>query len=177
MADWKDMCSSPARAPKSQLAVEQPLTGGWCNPPKKDIPCLKTKKKLQRDGRRDAIMIKSNPIPAGWVSWGSNKGTGDPQAIWPWRLAGFDYKPSTVLGETKTLVLEGTNKILCIPRSRGKEQWPHRRLNQNYLLVLEGVLWRHGLAGAHHRVGTMVATVWDGLPWCKPFWRSPLTVL
>ena len=29
------------------------------------------------------------------------------------------------------------------PRSRGKEQWPHRRLSQNYLLILEGLLWRH----------------------------------
>ena len=29
--------SPPARAPKLQLAVEQPLTGGCWNPPKKDI--------------------------------------------------------------------------------------------------------------------------------------------
>ena len=32
------MCSSPVRAPKSQLAVEQPLTGGCWNPPEKDTP-------------------------------------------------------------------------------------------------------------------------------------------
>ena len=36
-------------------------------------------------------------------------------------------------------------------RPRENEQWPHRRPNQNYLLVLEGLLWRCGLAGAHHR--------------------------
>ena len=28
MAEQKDMCSSPARAPKLQLAVGQPLSGG-----------------------------------------------------------------------------------------------------------------------------------------------------
>ena len=32
MMDYKDMCSFlPVRAPKSQLAVEQPLTGGCWN--------------------------------------------------------------------------------------------------------------------------------------------------
>ena len=62
MAEEKDVCSSPARAPKLQLAVEQPSKGGHRNPPKKDSPCPKTKKQLQRNGRRGAIMIKSNPI-------------------------------------------------------------------------------------------------------------------
>ena len=41
-------CSSPpAKAPKSQLAVEQPQTGGCWNLPKKDTPCPKIKKKWQ----------------------------------------------------------------------------------------------------------------------------------
>ena len=35
---------------------------------KKDTPCPKTKKKPQWDGRRDEITIKSNSIPAGWVT-------------------------------------------------------------------------------------------------------------
>ena len=65
----KDMClSPPARAPKSQLAVGQPSTGECWDPPKKDTPCPKTKKKLQRNCRRGTIMIKPNPIPAGWVT-------------------------------------------------------------------------------------------------------------
>ena len=47
------ICSSlPVRAPKSQLAVEQPSTGGCWNLPKKGTPCPKTKKNLQQDGRR-----------------------------------------------------------------------------------------------------------------------------
>jgi len=60
--------SSPfARTPKSQLAVEQPLRGEHWNPPKKDNLCPKTKK-LQRDGRRGTIIIKSNSIPTGWAT-------------------------------------------------------------------------------------------------------------
>ena len=54
MAEKKDVCPSPpARAPKSQLAVEQPSTGGCLNLPKsnkqkkKDTQCPKTKKKPQ----------------------------------------------------------------------------------------------------------------------------------
>ena len=40
----EDMCSSPpARAPKSQLAVEQPLTGRCLNPSKKDTLLPKTR--------------------------------------------------------------------------------------------------------------------------------------
>ena len=81
----------------------------------------------------------------------TTKGLGSPQGIWPWRPVRFDYRTSTGLREMETPVLKGTNKILRAPRPRGKEQWLHRRLNQNYMLVLEGLLWRHGLAGASHR--------------------------
>lgn len=42
----------PMRAPKSQPTVEQPPTGGPWNLPKTDVPCQKTKKKLQLYGRR-----------------------------------------------------------------------------------------------------------------------------
>ena len=45
----------PARAPKKQLAVEQPLIGGCWNPPKKDSPCPKQ----QQDGRKGAIQFSS----------------------------------------------------------------------------------------------------------------------
>ena len=143
-------------------------------------PCPKTKKNPQQDGRRGTIMIQSNLIPTKWVihklvnnntkevlpllwrfwtplsgfpAHRSRKGTGNPQEIWPWRPVEFDYRTSTGLGQTETIVLEGTNKILHKPRPRGKEQWRHRRLNPNYLLVLEGPLWRCRSAGAHHRDG------------------------
>ena len=53
----EDVPSSPARAPKSQLAVEQPSARGLWNPPRKDTPRPKTKQKLQQDGRGGPIMI------------------------------------------------------------------------------------------------------------------------
>ena len=37
---------------------------------------------------------------------------------------------------------------VCIG-TQGKEQWPHRRMNQTYLLVLEGLLQRRGVAVSH----------------------------
>ena len=43
--EWKDVCSSSsARAPKLQLAVEQPWTGGRWNPPKKRYPTSRDNK-------------------------------------------------------------------------------------------------------------------------------------
>ena len=63
-------------------------------------------------------------------TWGPDKGTGNLQGIWPWSPAGFDYNTSTGLRETGTPVVEGTNKTLCIPSLREKEQWLHRKLSQ-----------------------------------------------
>ena len=97
------------------------------------------------------------------------------QGIWPWRPGGFDCKTSTGLGETGTPVLAGTHKTLHAPRLRGKGQRLHRRLSQNCLLVLEGLLWWRGSAGAHRRDAGMAAAVWEGPLWSKPSWRSPLT--
>ena len=93
-----------------------------------------------------------NPT-SGFPAWGSDKRTGNPQGIWTWRPVGFDCRTFTELGVKETPVLEGTNKTLPAPRLRGKEQWLHRRLNQKYLLVLEGLLWKCGLERAHHRDG------------------------
>jgi len=59
--------SPPVTVPRSQIAVEQPSTGECWNPPKKDTLQPKTQKKLQKDGRRGTIMIKSSPIPSRWV--------------------------------------------------------------------------------------------------------------
>ena len=64
---------------------------------------------------------------------------------------GFDCRTLAGLGETETPLLKGKHKVVCASGPRGKEQWPHRRLNQTYLLVLEGLLQRWGVAVAHHR--------------------------
>ena len=63
------MNCSPARAPKSPLAIEQPSTGGHWNPPKKDIPCPKTYMIV-------AQLVK-NP-PGMWETWVQSLGWEDP---------------------------------------------------------------------------------------------------
>ena len=142
---------------------------------RKDTPHPKTREKPQWDGRRGTITIKSNPITAGWVthrlektyttkstqwsegsephvrlpSLGSGNGRRNPQRIRLWRPVGFDCRTSTGLGETETPLLEGTHEVVRVAGPRGKEQWPHSRLNQTYLLMLEGLLKRWGVAVAH----------------------------
>ena len=54
-------------------------------------------------------------------------------------------------GGQESPLLEGTHKVVCTWGPTGKEQWPHRRLNQTYLLVLEGLPQRRGAAVAHYR--------------------------
>ena len=61
---------------------------------------------------------------------------------------GFDCRTSTGLEETDS-ILGGHKQNLMNTRAQGKEQRSHRRLNQTYLLALEGLLGRRGLAGAH----------------------------
>ena len=56
------------KTPKSQLTAKQPLTKKTLEPTKKDTLHPKTKKKPQQDGRRGAIVIKSNPVPARWAN-------------------------------------------------------------------------------------------------------------
>ena len=149
------MCSSPLRAPELQQAFEQPSTKST-----KKVYLIFKDKKPQQDARKGVNTIKWDLISAGWVThklennntkvlqwlwrfwascqasqpWGSRKGTGNPQGTWLWSPAGSDYRTSTGLGETETPLLKGINKILCVPRHRGKEQLFHRKLNQTYLL-------------------------------------------
>ena len=60
-------------------------------------------------------------------------------------------------------LLEGTNKTLCTPGPRGKEQWPHKRLTQTCLWVSRTLWQRHGLAVACCRVrGTECSSAWMG---------------
>ena len=49
--------------------------------------------------------------------------------------------------------LEGTNKTLCVPEPRTKEQWPHKRLTQTCPWVTRSLQWRYRLAVACCRAG------------------------
>ena len=61
---------------------------------------------------------------------------------------GFDCRTSTGLGETETPLLEGTHKVVCASGPSGRSSDPIG-LNQAYLLVLEGLPQRRGVAVSH----------------------------
>ena len=78
-----------------------------------------------------------------FLTWGSSKGTGNNQRIQLWRSVNLITEHPQGLG--KQILLGGTNKTLRAPGTTGKEQWPHKRLNQTCLQVSEGLLQRYGL--------------------------------
>ena len=112
--------------------------GGWPTNWRKIIP-----KKFSH------VVKVLNPMSVS-PAWGSDKVTGNPQGIWPWRPAGLDYRTSTELGKTDSS-LAGNRQNLVWTNTLRKGVLTTQETEQNYLLVLEGILWRHGWAGAHHR--------------------------
>ena len=133
--------------------------------PTKKIPHhLKTKKRLQQDGRRSAVMIKSNPIPA---EWQTNWRTIIPKkfsyccegselhvrllslGIWQrdWKSSGnLNLNASWIwlqdfhrTGE-KDSTLGGHKQNLAFIKTQGTGTMTPRRLNQTHVQVLEGLL-------------------------------------
>ena len=107
-------------------------------------------------------VMKLPNTTSGFPAWGSDKGTRNPQGLWPQRPVGFDYRTSTGLGETWSPVLEGTNKILHEQRPRRGRVIP-LETEPNYLIVLESLLWSQ--QGLTTGTGT---PVWEGPPWWLP---------
>ena len=177
MAEYKDVRSLPlAGAPASQLTAEPSSTGRHWNSPKK-YPTSKDEEEgtmrwyeglnhnkikshncwVSYSQTGEQLYHRSSPtgvrvlsLPSGFPTWGSRNGRRNSQRIRLWRLVGFDCRTLTGQGETDTPLLEGTHKVMCASGPKRKERWPHGRLNQTYLLVLEGLLQRQGVAVAHH---------------------------
>ena len=145
---------------------------------KKDTPHPETKEKPQWDGRRGVITIKSNPISARWVTHKlENNFTTEVHPLerrfWAPHRASQPGGPAMGGGIPRESDFEGWwdliagiwqdlekqrlhswrphTKVVCASGCRGKEQWPRRRLNHTYQLVLEGLLQSRGVAVAHHR--------------------------
>ena len=168
---------------------------------KKDTPHPKTKEKPHWDSRRGTITIKSNPITAGW--WLTNWRTLIPQKSTHWRegsephvrlpnlevrqweeefLEDQTLKGSGIwlqdfdrTGGNRDSTLGGHTQSSVLIRTQGKEQWPHRRLNQTYLLVLEiscrGCGWLWLTVGTR----TLAAEVLGSTPWHEPSQSLPFT--
>ena len=140
---------------------------------KKDVAHPRTGEKLQWHGGSDTI--KSNPKAAGlvtyklentyttevhpleWKFWAPRQASH--LGVWQWQeeslenqtlqdggiwLQSFDRTwgsgDSTLGGHTQSTVSI---------RTQGRERWPHGRLKQTYLLVLEGLLQRQEVAVAY----------------------------
>ena len=141
----------------------------------KNIPHPKTKEKPQWDDMRGTITIESNLITAGWVTHKlENTYTTEVHPL-EWRFwatcqasqpgvrqreeefienqilkaSGIWLEDFGRTGGNKDSTLGGHTQSSVHIGTQGKEQWPHRRLNQTYLLVLEGLLQRQGVAVAH----------------------------
>ena len=99
---------------------------------------------------------------SGFPTWGSGNERRTSQRIRLWRLVGFDCRTLTGLGETETPLLEDTHKVVCESGPRGKEQWPHGRLNQTYLLVF---------GGSPAEVGGGCGSWWGQRHWQQKFWE------
>ena len=84
-------------------------------------------------------------------TWGSGKETENPQGIWLWRPVGDVITELTQ--DWGNRLSEGTNKTLCVPGPRRKEQWPHKGLTQTFLWVSRSLLQRYGSVVACCKVG------------------------
>ena len=183
---------SPVRTPNLQLGAERPSTGGFWNPPQKGTTYPGAKEKPQ-DGRRGAIRIKTNTKPAGWAThklenkdskvvlprlwgfqvldfptWGSSKGTGNPQGIWS--TAGFDYRTSTGLGETETLGRHKQN--LVSTKTQGKGAVTPQK-NEPYLPAsLWGSLVEGEKVVAVKVLHSICQQIWKTQQWSQDWERS-----
>ena len=69
MAEQKDVCSPLLiKTPKSKLTAEQPSTKKHRNLPKNISYSQRQRRSHNEMVGGGAIMIKSNPIPAGWAT-------------------------------------------------------------------------------------------------------------
>ena len=196
------MCSTPTRAPKLLIAVEWPSTGGCWNPPEKDTPCSKTKKKLQWDGRRSAIMIKSNPICTRWVTHKLENNNTKEVSPLLWRFwtplqASQTGNPSKGLGIPRESDLEGQwDLIIRLPqdwRYQRLQSWraqtkycthqdPEKRSSDSTGDWTQSLLVRRVACGGVGRqavttgMGPLAAAVWEGPTWHKHSWSLPLTL-
>ena len=72
----------------------------------------------QLDERSSYTVAKVLGLTLNFPTWGSIKGTENPQGIWRWQSVGFDCRPSTGLGNQR--LLEGTNETSCASRTKRK---------------------------------------------------------
>ena len=166
-------------------------------PTKNDILHPKTEKP-QRQGRRGANSVKSNPIPIGWAThelennyitevlpqewkfWAPCQAPwpgglawegGAPRANWLWRPVGFDRRKSTGPEETETPLLEGAHKVSWTP-------WPRWKSSDLIGAWARPTCWYRRVSGKGRGqlwltagTETLVAVLLGSTHWHEPSWR------
>ena len=151
--DRGSCCSSPGRLSlwyksswrRLQLAPQQSHQAG--DP--------QTGEQLQQRSSHTVAKILGSTTD--FSTWGSSKGTENPQGILLWGPVGFHDRISTEL--RKQRLLEGTKIFkkehflkVCPPGTRRQELQPQKRLTQTCLWVSRSPQWRHGSTVACHGV-------------------------
>ena len=102
-----------------------------------------------------------------------------PQKTWFWRPVVW-LQELHRMKEKETTFLDGAHKVWCTQgllhtktqKTKTKtKQWSHKRLGQNYLLVLEGLLQSQESAVLTVRTKTLATVVMVGTHWHEPSWR------
>ena len=166
LPQWQGLgCSRPGRPGmwnKSfwRRSPSAPLQSCWADDPQ-------TGEQLHQRSSRTFVKVLGSTTD--FQTWGSSKGTENPQGIWLWRPVGFDYRTSTGLGKQ---TLRGHKKTLCAPGPRRKEQRTLKSLNQTCPWVSRSHCWRRGLTVSCCRVrGTDCNRPGSPVCWHKSFWR------
>ena len=118
-----------------------------------------------------ALLWKLQALQQTSATWGFSKETEYSQGICrSWDLI-------TELPQNRgNKLLEGTDKTLCVPGLKRKEQRPHKRLSQTCLWESGSLQQRCGSTVAGLRIGALAAVILGGAAcWHKSSWkRSPL---
>jgi len=107
-------------------------------------------------------------------TWGSGKGTGNPEEIWLWQTLEFDYRTCTALGKTETPVVRrcGLAVVCCRKRGTGSS-------SPGKCVLAWSLSWRSPLALTFSSVqfsrSVMSNSLWShGLQHARPPCPSPL---
>ena len=102
-----------------------------------------------------------NPI-SGFPAWGSNKGTGNPLRIWPWRPEDLITRLSQDWGKQRFQSWRAQQNLAWTKTQRKRAVTPTGEW------TCGGMVWQGFTTG-------MGVPVWEGPLWHKPSWQSPLT--
>ena len=113
-------------------------------------------------------MTVLNPT-LGFPAWRFEKGIGNPQGIWPWGPAGFDYRHSGGLGKQRLQSWRAQTKF-CMHQDSEERTVTPQEMEPKLLASVGGTPVEMCVDRAHHRDGGTGSS-----PRHKPSWSFPRT--